>query len=149
MISIPDRFASTHSHLPHEGNLLFCPMQCKERLHAYRFWGRGAGLSILSPHVAHHANCNQEPLKPRVSVLKNCKYHLRDKRTSPPQVGATEVKHTFFVCPDLGYDVILGHNFHHRDGREPNALEVYGFVILLGDTLAIRAPPPLFSVILW
>lgn len=166
MISVTDMCASTQTLLPKTGAPLFCPVRLNHKVHVNGFLDGGASISILSPRMAQRTNCTLDPVTIQLQCANKSAMTVTGKTTMPVQVGTAEVDHTFFICPDVGHEVILGQDFHYATGGKPNArkkvfelphqpaiqcLAVYAYqdapaTTLEQDPSAQPSPPPQASI---
>lgn len=121
MTSFYDMCASTQSLLPKTGAPLFCRVRLNHKVHFNGFLDSGASISILSPRMAQRIQCTLDPVTTQLQCANKSAMKVTGKTTIPVQVGTAEVNHTFFICPHVGHEIILGQGFHYATGGKPNA----------------------------
>ncbi|GMH36450.1 hypothetical protein BSKO_04318 [Bryopsis sp. KO-2023] len=102
------------------GSLLFCPAVINAQVTCNGLIDTGAGVSLISAKIAKLAGAIPQPTERVLRCANQSALTCLGTAQVTLTIGQTSLQQWVFVCPELGYDMILGNDVLCELKAKPN-----------------------------
>ncbi|GMH32758.1 hypothetical protein BSKO_00592 [Bryopsis sp. KO-2023] len=102
------------------GSLLFCPAVINAQVTCNGLIDTGAGVSLISAKIAKLAGAVPQPTERVLRCANQSALTCLGTAQVTLTIGQTSLQQWVFVCPELGYDMILGNDVLCELKAKPN-----------------------------